>query len=104
MTKSMGGNDLGLTPGIAGTRGLNNIGLLVKIAGHVATHVTDGFYLDDGSKLTDETGITGIKVWTGVNQSNYDGANVVVTGIVSCRKVGTTVYRQILATHISTIF
>ena len=80
--------------------GLNNIGLLVKIYGRVTKGVADGFYLEDGSKLTDETGNTGIKVWTGTSGASYEGAYLMVTGVASCRKSGSTIYPQILARDI----
>ena len=100
--KSLGGGVLGNSPGVTSGVGLNNIGLLVRVAGHVTKGVADGFYLDDGSKLTDDTGYAGIKVWTGVSGVSRESTNVMVTGPVSCRKVGAVVYPQILARDITT--
>lgn len=96
VTKSIGGSAFGFNPGITGGIGLNNTGLLVKIAGKVTAVVSDGFYLDDGAKLTDGTGNTGIKVWTGAANSATQDSWITVTGVVSLRKSGTTLYPQIL--------
>lgn len=76
-------------------KGLDNTGLLVKIAGKVTSVVSDGFYLDDASKLSDSDG-TGIKVWTGSPDSATTGASVTVTGVISLRQPGTVIYPQIL--------
>ena len=63
--KALGGGQFNqYTPGVAGGVGLNNIGLLVKTWGTV-THVDADqqlFYIDDGSKLDDKSGFTGVRV------------------------------------------
>ncbi len=85
----------------SGGTGLGNVGLLVRLAGRVTEVVADGFYLDDGSKMTDETGLAGIKVWTGSPNSVADRSFVTVTGVVSCRKAaGGAVYPHVLARDI----
>ena len=76
--------------------GLTNVGLLVRVAGTVRSVVSDGFYLDDGSDVRDETGAVGIKVWTGTSGSATVGARLGVTGVVSCRLAGGKVYPVIL--------
>jgi len=100
--KSLGGAELvGRAPGITGGKGLNNVGLLVRIAGKVSKAVPDGFYLDDGSKMTDETGYAGVKVWTGVAGSAAENSYVKVTGVVSCRQAPNgVIYPQVLTRDI----
>lgn len=93
---AVGGATSGLTPGPTAGKGTNNTGLLVKITGKVTSVVADGFYLDDGSKLSDGTGNVGVKVWTGKASSATNGASLSVIGAVSLRKSGTTLYPQIL--------
>lgn len=80
----------------AGGVGLNNVGLLVRVVGKVKSVVSDGFYLDDGCKVTDETSNTGIKVWTGTVGSATVGATLGVTGTVSQRSASGKVYPMIL--------
>jgi len=87
------------TPGITGAIGLYNIGLLVRAAGAVRGTASDGFYLYDGSRIADETGSKGIKVWTG--SSSAPGTFAVVTGVVSCRTSGGKVYPLILAREVT---
>ena len=91
----------GSTPGITDGIGLNNIGLLVRVTGAVGAIDTDGFYLVDGSKIAGESGIDGIKVWTG--SSGSPGTFVKVTGVVSCRASGGKVYPVILATQVTAL-
>lgn len=98
--KYLGGADLGFTPGITGGVGLNNIGLLVRIAGTITVGLDDGFFLDDGSNLTDETNIVGIRVWTGQSGTPFEQMTTTVTGVVSCRRVGNVVYPMILASQV----
>ncbi len=100
--KAIGGGDFGpYTPGVYGSDGLNNIGLLVTVAGKVTAVTSDGFYLDDGSAIQDDSGNTGIKVWTGTANSATKDSMLLVTGVVSCRQ-GTDdrVYAQILSKQI----
>lgn len=103
ISKSLGGSGLaGRSPGITGGIGLNNVGLLVRIAGRVTRVVSDGFYVDDGSKMTDETGYAGVKVWTGAPGSATQGALLKVTGVVSCRQaLSGVVYPQVLKRDIN---
>lgn len=96
MIERYAGGGEGLSPGITGGVGLNNIGLLVRMAGKVTEVVSDGFYLDDGSRLTDETWNAGIKVWTGESGSATRNAYVTVTGVVSCRKAANGVIYPLL--------
>lgn len=96
LARTAGGSAKGSTPGVSGGVGLNNVGLLVRIAGKVKSVVSDGFYLDDGSNVKDETGTVGIKVWTGIANSTSVGARLGVTGVVSCRSAASKVYPMIL--------
>jgi hypothetical protein len=91
----------GSTPGITGGIGLNNVGLLVRLTGAVDTIVEDGFYLEDGSRLEDDSGIAGIKIWTG--SSSSPGTWVEVTGVVSCRAANGKVYPLILARDVTAL-
>ncbi|MGC8861789.1 MAG: hypothetical protein ACP5R5_03325 [Armatimonadota bacterium] len=60
---SVGGGPAGpLVPGVVGGIGLNNIGLLVKIAGRVTSKLNDTLWVDDGSKIADPSGKTGVLV------------------------------------------
>ena len=52
--RTLGGGQLGPTPGVSGGTGLNNVGLLAKVSGRVTSIGVDEaglpvFYLDDGS-------------------------------------------------------
>jgi len=87
------------TPGITDGVGLYNIGLLVRVTGAVGDIAPDGFYLDDGSGVTDDSGIAGIKIWTG--SSSGPGTWATVTGVVSCRESGGKVYPIVLATQVT---
>ena len=104
--KSIGGSDLVMsgatTPGVTNMLGLNNIGLLVRMCGKVTKGVSDGFYLNDGVGPTDETGYSGIKVWTGTSGVSYENSKLLVTGVVSLRKPGATV-PVLLARDIQTL-
>lgn len=100
-TKSVAGSALGANPGMTGGIGLNNTGLLVKIAGKVTAGVGDGFYVNDGGYLNDGIG-AGVKVWTGTSGVSRENTYVIVTGVVSLRKDGVTVHPQILARDIQT--
>ncbi len=75
--------------------------MLVVMAGSVTALTSDGFYLQDGSGLQDDSANAGIKVWTGAPDSASQNDIVIVTGIVSCR-VGTggVIYPMILARDI----
>lgn len=101
-TRWVGGDAFGsYAPGITGAMGLNNVGLLVAVAGKVSALTADGFVLDDGSGLQDGSGNTGLKIWTGSPNSAALDQAAVVTGVVSCF-VGTDdkVYPIILARDI----
>lgn len=103
--KAVGGGSFGLQGGVVDryyapqtfAQGLNNIGLLVRTAGKV-TYATYGFfYIDDGSKLKDGSGYTGIRVECGQLAPPEPGAYVAVTGVSSCEVVqGANARRRVL--------
>jgi hypothetical protein len=80
--RTVGGSQLGYNPSLYSSFGLNNIGLLGKIAGTVVG-VGDGpyFFVDDGSSTPSDEGFTGVKVISAVPVSV--GQKVIITGI-SC--------------------
>lgn len=98
--KAIGGGMLGYTPGVTGGIGLNTTGLLVKTAGLVTHELNGVIYVDGGVGITDESDHPGIRV-SGVTQSrSWQGCYVTVTGVVSTRKVGDSVYPTVLATNV----
>ena len=98
----VGGSALnGYTPGVTGGMGPNNVGLLVRLAGRITAVTADGFHLDDGSSLSDDSGYAGLRIWTGSPPSVVVDTWVCVTGAVSCRTgAGGVIYPQILARDI----
>ena len=63
--------------------GANNIGLLVRVAGKLTYRVANIFYIDDGSKIADISGRTGVMVIApDMNIPAAVGSMVSVTGIV----------------------
>ncbi len=84
--------------GVAGGRGLNNIGLLVKVFGRV-TFVDPGgqfFTVWDGSLVKDADGHDGVRVWAPGLTLPGSGDFVTVTGISSCTKVSEDLFPQVL--------
>jgi hypothetical protein len=86
--RSVGGGPAGpMVPGVKNGVGLNNIGLLVRIAGKITYKAGDYLYVDDGSNVENLYGTstpkTGVMVkcpgWT----SDYNVGDIIgVTGIV----------------------
>ena len=70
-------------PGVAGAVGINNIGLLVKIAGKVTLVLGNYVYVDDGSNIADVPGRTGVMVESPTAPTVIPGNIVSVTGIVA---------------------
>ena len=88
--------------GVLGGSGTNNIGLLIATTGTVTATGTDPagnnyFLVDDGSALTDASGLTGLRVLGTVPNANPVGRVVVVTGVSSCYKSGNDLYRFMLS-------
>ncbi|MCC6484606.1 MAG: hypothetical protein IT209_07160 [Armatimonadetes bacterium] len=80
--------------GVFGSYGLNNIGLLVQICGHVTSvdETANTFTVWDGSSITAADGNNGVRVWApGLTLPNINEL-VTVTGISSCEKVGNNLY------------
>lgn len=64
---SLGGGPAGSVPGVFGSYGINNVGLLVRTWGRVTYVDPSGafFYIDDGSPINDGSGLpgaTGVRV------------------------------------------
>lgn len=95
LSRAAGGGTQGKNPGITSGVGLNTSGLLVKVAGRVTSVVDDGYYLDDGSGLTDGIG-NGIKIWTGTSGSAGVDTWLTVTGVVSFHRPVGDIYAQVL--------
>ncbi|MEN6370648.1 MAG: S8 family serine peptidase [Armatimonadota bacterium] len=83
---------------------MNNIGLLVTVFGRVTKAQDDWFYIDDGSKLLDNSGYTGIRVVydPDILAPPLEGDYAAVTGISTCELVqgSTTVRRRIIRPRI----
>jgi hypothetical protein len=90
--RSLGGGGQGAwNPGVTGSHGLNNMGLLAKTWGRVTSVGTDYFYVDDGSKLAGLSG-SGVKVrCPGLTKPSV-GKYAVVSGISSLEASGPTTY------------
>ena len=97
---SLGGGAFGLQHGIWGWHttnvggawtpvwsqacGLNNIGLLVRVCGKVTLAGRGWFYIDDGSRISDGSGVLGVYVNAPGLTAPPKDAIVSVTGISSC--------------------
>ncbi|MBI2844160.1 MAG: hypothetical protein HYX78_12230 [Armatimonadetes bacterium] len=71
---ALGGGTSTGRPGPDGGMGVNNVGLLVRVAGTAGQRAPDGFLLDDGSKVYVEVVAPGLTLPS-------EGSKVVVTGI-----------------------
>lgn len=80
--------------GIAGGAGLNNIGLLVRVAGRVTCVDPGGkfFTIWDGAAVRDAGGCDGVRVWAETVPMPATGQFVLVTGISSCQLAGENLY------------
>lgn len=92
--KSVGGSDFNEhTKGVTGGTGLRNIGMLVKSWGRV-TYVGNEseyfFYIDDGSRLHDCSGHTGLRVESRDFNKPPLGSSVCVIGPSSCKLLDTS--------------
>jgi len=86
---------MGKTRVLTANFGLNNIGVLVKIFGTVTYTAGDHFYLCDGVKYDDGSGMDGIKVYTGSLTEPAVGSKVLLTAISSCYVRGGNVVRML---------
>ena len=95
-TSSVGGGAFGLQDAVMEYRapggglrkllpagGLNNIGLLIRVAGRVTDVGTDYFYLDDGADCDDGSGAIGVRVLCGSFSKPAVGHHVIVTAVSS---------------------
>jgi hypothetical protein len=93
--KAVGGRSLNqFTPGVAGSSGTYNLGLLISVSGRVTATGTGCFWLDDGSGREAEGGRTGLKVESAVPVSV--GQMLKVTGISAAYVDGSTVRSVVL--------
>ncbi|MDO8586484.1 MAG: DUF5060 domain-containing protein [Armatimonadota bacterium] len=112
--KLLGGGDSGYVAatgagqrGVEGGKGINNIGILVRVCGRVAQIDPNGdyFYVDDGSGISDGTttevmpGVTEANRGVRVSHSGFGvekGDYVVITGVSSCFSRSGSLKRLIL--------
>lgn len=96
---SIGGEALNLnTPGVDGSVGAYNVGLLVMAWGRVNSVSPGAFYLDDGSAVTDGVG-QGVRI-TGAAGALSEGDYAAVTGPSSTFASGGHIYRNVVARDI----
>jgi|GEM_PF-837393 len=89
LTRSVGGRPTSLFEGVYNGIGINNIGLLVKVAGIVTSKDAGMIFIDDGAgvnnALGDGTARTGVKVLcdpSGVSQGDVVSATGIIVGDV----------------------
>ncbi len=63
--------------------GLNNVGLLVRVSGAVTAVGGDYFYVDDGGRCDDGSGMIGVKVFCGDSVKPAVGTRVALTCVSS---------------------
>lgn len=98
---ALGGESLNAhTPGVMDGVGANNLGLLLSVAGKV-TFVGSGFcYIDDGSMQTqDGSGHPGVRVETSAISAPELDTYVVIKGISSTSRIGSSCVRMLRATE-----
>lgn len=83
--------------GVSGGRGLNNIGLLVKVAGRVTAVAGPSFFLDDGSGRVGGNGEAGLMVFADDAPPPAVGDYAVVVGVVAAARYSVGVYPRILS-------
>ena len=83
--------------GVAGRHGLNNVGLLVRLWGRVTAAGRGWFYIDDGCRVEDGTGVTGVYVDASGLSAPAPGPHVVVTGVSSCEYYAGALVNTLLA-------
>ncbi|BCW97875.1 MAG: hypothetical protein KatS3mg024_0702 [Armatimonadota bacterium] len=91
-TRDVGGGDWLFDPdtgagqrGVPGGAGLNNVGLLISVAGKVTAAGPDWFAVDDGSGSPGASGVGGLRISAANVLVPPTGAPVRVTGISSLR-------------------
>jgi len=78
-------------------RGLNNVGLLIRLVGRVTYVGSDYFYLDDGCRCEDGSGNLGVKVFYGGKPTLTVGRMVSVSAISSTHMIGGNLCRALVA-------
>lgn len=84
----VGGAPAIFTPGFSDSADLNNLGLLISVAGRVTATGPDWFYASDGSAHADGSGFPGIRVSAPGMPIPPAGSFVKVTGISECLDAG----------------
>ncbi|MBP6963902.1 MAG: N-acetylmuramoyl-L-alanine amidase [Armatimonadetes bacterium] len=89
-TSALGGGALNAyTIGVTGGISVNNIGLLVSVAGKITRDDAGFAYVDDGSLVQDGSGWIGVRVdKTGLTAAFTEGKQCVITGVSSILKQG----------------
>lgn len=101
--KNLGGALSAGQRGVESGVGLNNIGLLIKLTGYVKQISSDYFIIDDGSGVTDASGITGLRVIYANLDSSKLNKLVSVEGISSIIKDNNKHYRCLRAADVTEI-
>lgn len=100
-SRTLGGSAFGSnTPGVTLGTGLNNLGLLVRVAGTVTAHAEGGFRISDGGVADDGSGSAGVWISSGLFHKPAIGEFAIVTGISSLNADGV---RQVLVSQDSDI-
>ena len=94
--RAIGGGAMGHNPGIPGSTGLNNVGMLIATIGRVTDTDSGCFWIDDGSGLIAQDGRIGIKVLSSYSVSV--GQMYRVRGISSAYSDGGT-FRSVIRTR-----
>lgn len=79
---AVGGTAIGQAPGVRDGEGLNNMGLLVRVAGRVTLVVSSSVYVDDGSNIADMTGRTGVMLRCPGPADVAEGSIVSAAGVI----------------------
>jgi hypothetical protein len=96
VTRRVGKSSSNFTPTIKNGSGTYNAGLLVTCFGRIGSLSDDYMYIDDGSRIEDVSGFTGLRVkLPRTVPTIYAGDYVKVTGISSTTMEGTDVIRTL---------
>lgn len=118
-TSDLGGTVFGLQPAVMEYRrvkengvwvrrllpvnGLNNLGVLVKVAGKVTAVGSDYFYIDDGCGCDDDSGNRGVRVICGSLDKPTVGDMLILTGTSSSYYERGQTWRAIVLSSVSNI-
>jgi hypothetical protein len=95
--RDIGGRSLNvICPGVPGSAGMYNLGLLIRASGKVTAVGTGCFWIEDGGNRAAEGGTRGIKVLS--NAAVTVGKTVKVTGVSSAYNDGGTI-RSVIRTR-----